>query len=225
MSDTTAPPIRDAVRFDSVYKAFIARGRTKTPMLAMEDVAFSASPGEFISLVGPSGCGKSTCLNLLAGLDEPSTGEAELCLVIGKFAHRVSEEDAFSVIGGYTIGSDVTARDMQKSDDGGQWTRGKGFHTFCPIGPWVDTEFDPRDVRVTFSVDGRLRQDGRTRDFIGDIPYLIRYITRFMALEPGDVVMTGSPQGVAPVDVGQTMVAETEGLGRLENRLVPEPAA
>lgn len=225
MSDATAPPIRDAVRFDSVYKAFIARGRTKTPMLAMEDVSFSASPGEFISLVGPSGCGKSTCLDLLAGLDEPSTGEAELCLAIGKFAHGVSEEDAFSVIGGYTIGSDVTARDMQKSDDGGQWTRGKGFHTFCPIGPWVDTEFDPRDVRVTFSVDGRLRQDGRTRDFIGDIPYLIRYITRFMALEPGDVVMTGTPQGVAPVDVGQTMVAEIEGLGRLENRLVPEPAA
>ncbi len=151
--------------------------------------------------------------------------EAELCLVIGKRAHRVSEEDAFSVVGGYTIGNDVTARDIQKSDDGAQWTRGKGFHTFCPFGPWVDTELDPTDLRVTLSVDGELRQDGRTRDFIWDIPYLIRYITRFMVLEPGDVVMTGTPQGVAPVGVGQSFVAEIEGLGRLENHVVAEPAA
>lgn len=186
----------------------------------------NAVPGEPIlflkppsSVVGP---GAEVHYPALSKRVDP---EVELCLVIGKRAHRISEEDAFSVIGGYTIGNDVTARDMQKSDDGGQWTRGKGFHTFCPIGPWIDTELDPRDVRVTFSVDGKLRQDGRTRDFIWDIPYLIRYITRFMVLEPGDVVMTGTPQGVAPVDVGQTMVAEIEGLGRLENHLVPEPAA
>ena len=151
--------------------------------------------------------------------------EAELCLVIGERAHRVGEEDAFSVIGGCTIGNDFTARDMQKSDDGGQWTRGKGFHTFCPLGPWVDTELDPTDVRVTLSVDGELRQDGRTRDFIWDIPYLIRYITRFMALVPGDIVMTGTPEGVRPVDVGQTVSAEIDGLGCLENDVIAEPAA
>jgi 2-keto-4-pentenoate hydratase/2-oxohepta-3-ene-1,7-dioic acid hydratase in catechol pathway len=156
-------------------------------------------------------------------LSERVDPEVELCLVIGKRAHRVSEEDAFSVIGGYTIGNDFTARDIQKSDDGAQWTRGKGFHTFCPLGPWVDTEIDPGDLRVTLSVDGELRQDGRTRDFIWDIPYLIRYITRFAALEPGDVIMTGTPQGVGPVKVGQTISAEIEGLGRLENRVVPEP--
>ena len=158
-------------------------------------------------------------------LSERVDPEAELCLVIGKRAHRVSEEDALSVIGGYTVGNDFTARDMQKSDDGGQWTRGKGFHTFCPLGPWIDTDLDPTDVRVTLSVDGELRQDGRTRDFIWGIPYLIRYITRFMALDPGDVVMTGTPHGVAPVEVGQTVSAEIEGLGRLENELVAEPAA
>ncbi len=158
-------------------------------------------------------------------LSERVDPEAELCLVIGKRAHRVSEEDAFSVIGGYTIGNDFTARDIQKSDDGAQWTRGKGFHTFCPLGPWVDTELDPSDVRVTLSVDGELRQDGRTRDFIWDIPYLIRYITRFAALEPGDIVMTGTPQGVGPVAVGQTIAAEVEGLGRLESRVIAEPAA
>ncbi len=156
-------------------------------------------------------------------LSERVDPEAELCLVIGKRAHRVSEADAFSVIGGYTIGNDFTARDIQKSDDGAQWTRGKGFHTFCPLGPWVDTELDPADVRITLSVDGELRQDGRTRDFIWDIPYLIRYITRFAVLEPGDIVMTGTPQGVAPVEVGQTIAAEIEGLGRLQNRVIAEP--
>lgn len=148
--------------------------------------------------------------------------EAELVLVIGREAHRVPAERAMEVIGGYTCGNDVTARDIQKSD--GQWTRGKGFHTFCPIGPWIETDLDPSDVRVTCTVDGELRQDGRTRDFLFPIPYLIEYISRFTQLLPGDLIMTGTPEGVAPMGVGNVVTVEVEGIGVLENRVVPEPA-
>jgi 2-keto-4-pentenoate hydratase/2-oxohepta-3-ene-1,7-dioic acid hydratase in catechol pathway len=148
--------------------------------------------------------------------------EAELVLVIGREAHRLPAERAMEVIGGYTCGNDVTARDIQKSD--GQWTRGKGFDTFCPIGPWIETDLDPSDLRVTCTVDGEVRQDGRTRDLIFPVPYLIEYISRFTRLLPGDLIMTGTPEGVAPMEVGQTVVVEVAGIGRLENRLVEEPA-
>jgi 2-keto-4-pentenoate hydratase/2-oxohepta-3-ene-1,7-dioic acid hydratase in catechol pathway len=146
--------------------------------------------------------------------------EAELVVVIGRTAHRVGSAEAWSVVGGYSCGNDVTARDIQKSD--GQWTRGKGFHTFCPLGPWVETDFDPSDVRVSCTVDGETRQDGRTSAMIFDIPYLIEYISQFTRLEPGDVIMTGTPEGVGPVEVGNTMTVEVEGLGSLTNRVIPE---
>lgn len=146
--------------------------------------------------------------------------EAELVIVIGRPAFQVPAAEAFSVIGGYTCGNDVTARDIQKSDPGGQWTRGKGFHTFCPVGPWVETEFEPADVLVECTVGGAERQSGRTSAFIFDIPYLIEYITSFMQLEPGDLIMTGTPEGVAPVEPGQEMTVRIEGLGELTNRLV-----
>jgi 2-keto-4-pentenoate hydratase/2-oxohepta-3-ene-1,7-dioic acid hydratase in catechol pathway len=146
--------------------------------------------------------------------------EAELVLVIGRTARNVAAADAWAVIGGYTCGNDVTARDIQRSD--GQWTRGKGFDTFCPIGPWVDTEFDPTDVGVSCMVDGERRQDGRTKDLIFPIPFLIEYITRFTTLEPGDVILSGTPEGVAPVEPGNTITVEVEGLGALTNTVVPE---
>lgn len=147
--------------------------------------------------------------------------EAELVLVIGREAHRVPAARAMEVIGGYTVGNDVTARDIQKSD--GQWTRGKGFHTFCPIGPWIETELNPSDLRVTCTVNGEIRQDGRTSELIFPIPYLIEYISRFTQLLPGDIIMTGTPEGVAPMEVGSTVAVEVEGIGVLENRLVAEP--
>jgi 2-keto-4-pentenoate hydratase/2-oxohepta-3-ene-1,7-dioic acid hydratase in catechol pathway len=149
--------------------------------------------------------------------------EAELVLVIGKQARSVAEDDAWDVIGGYTCGNDVTARDIQKSD--GQWTRGNGFDTFCPIGPWVETEYDPTDVGVSCIVDGERRQDGRTEDLIFPIPFLIEYITRFTTLEPGDVILSGTPDGVRPVQPGNTITVEVEGLGALSNRVVAEAAA
>jgi 2-keto-4-pentenoate hydratase/2-oxohepta-3-ene-1,7-dioic acid hydratase in catechol pathway len=146
--------------------------------------------------------------------------EGELVVVIGRDAYKVRAADAMSVVGGYTCGNDVTARDIQKSD--GQWTRGKGFDTFCPLGPWVETDFDPADVRVSCTVNGTTRQDGRTRDMIFDIPYLIEYVTRFTRLGPGDVIMTGTPEGVASVGVGDEMTVEVEGLGALTNKVVAE---
>jgi 2-keto-4-pentenoate hydratase/2-oxohepta-3-ene-1,7-dioic acid hydratase in catechol pathway len=146
--------------------------------------------------------------------------EGELVIVIGSSAHRIRRDESWSVVGGYTCGNDVTARDIQKSD--GQWTRGKGFHTFCPLGPWVETDYDPSDVRVTCTVNGETRQDGRTRDLIFDIPYLIEYIARFTRLEVGDVIMTGTPEGVAPIRVGDTMTVAVERLGSLTNRVVAE---
>jgi 2-keto-4-pentenoate hydratase/2-oxohepta-3-ene-1,7-dioic acid hydratase in catechol pathway len=149
--------------------------------------------------------------------------EAELVLVIGRTARHVTAANAWDVIGGYTCGNDVTARDIQKSD--GQWTRGKGFDTFCPIGPWVDTDYDPTDVTVSCTVDGERRQDGRTKDLIFPIPYLIEYITRFTTLHPGDVILSGTPEGVRPVEPGNTITVEVEGLGLLTNQVVAEQPA
>jgi 2-keto-4-pentenoate hydratase/2-oxohepta-3-ene-1,7-dioic acid hydratase in catechol pathway len=166
------------------------------------------------SIVGP---GADVIYPDLSGRVDP---EAELCAVIGRAGRRLSTEDAMSIVAGYTCGNDVTARDLQKSDP--QWTRGKGFDTFCPLGPWVDTEFDPTDVRVSCTVDGDVRQDARTKDFIFDIPTLIAYITAFASLEPGDVIMTGTPAGVAPVQVGNTMTVAIEGLGELVNTVVAD---
>lgn len=148
--------------------------------------------------------------------------EAELVVVIARPGRRVGAAEAMSIVGGYTCGNDVTARDLQKSDP--QWTRGKGFDTFCPLGPWVDTDFDPADVRVTCTVNGAVRQDGRTRDFLFDIPALIAYVSAFATLEPGDVIMTGTPPGVRPVEVGDTITVAVEGLGELTNTVVAEAA-
>ena len=166
------------------------------------------------SIVGP---GADVVYPEISGRLDP---EAELVAVIGRAGRRVAPEDAMSIVAGYTCGNDVTARDIQKSDP--QWTRGKGFDTFCPLGPWVDTEFDPGDVRVTCTVDGEVRQDGRTKDFIFDIPTLIAYVTAFARLEPGDVLMTGTPAGVGPVRVGNTMTVAVEGLGELSNTVIAD---
>jgi 2-keto-4-pentenoate hydratase/2-oxohepta-3-ene-1,7-dioic acid hydratase in catechol pathway len=148
--------------------------------------------------------------------------EAELVVVIGRAGRRVPAAEAMSIVGGYTCGNDVTARDLQKGDP--QWTRGKGYDTFCPLGPWIDTDFDPVDVQVTCTVNGEVRQDGRTRDFIFDIPELIAYVSEFARLEPGDVIMTGTPPGVRPVEVGDTITVAVEGLGELTNTVVADSA-
>jgi 2-keto-4-pentenoate hydratase/2-oxohepta-3-ene-1,7-dioic acid hydratase in catechol pathway len=147
--------------------------------------------------------------------------EAELAVVIGaRGARNVTEEQAAASIFGYTIGNDVTERDMQKGD--GQWTRAKGFDSFCPIGPWIETDLgalglDPADLEVTCTVDGELRQSGRTSQLLFGIPTLISYISQVMTLLPGDVVLTGTPAGVGPIRPGQQVECSIEGLGTLTN--------
>lgn len=142
--------------------------------------------------------------------------EAELGVVIGAVAKNVPAEDVGQVILGYTIGNDVTARDLQRRD--GQWTRSKGFDTFCPLGPAIATEFDPSEgMEISCRVNGELRQSGSTADMIFGVAELIENITRVMTLLPGDVVLTGTPAGVGPVVPGDTMEVEIEGIGILSN--------
>ncbi|MHB8507614.1 MAG: fumarylacetoacetate hydrolase family protein [Candidatus Dormibacteria bacterium] len=144
--------------------------------------------------------------------------EAELAVIIGKRCRNVSEADALSVISGYTCANDVTARDLQDID--GQWSRAKSFDTFCPIGPRVVTELDPFKVRVIARVNGVVRQDASTTDMIFPLPRLIAHITAFMTLEEGDLLLTGTPPGVGPVQRGDLMEVEVEGIGILRNRVV-----
>ncbi|MFZ6029136.1 MAG: fumarylacetoacetate hydrolase family protein [Chloroflexota bacterium] len=141
--------------------------------------------------------------------------EGELVIVIGKRGRWIAAEDAFGYVLGYTIGNDVTARDLQRRD--GQWTRAKSFDTFCPLGPWIETAFDPTDVILTTHVNGEMRQMASTRDMIFGLPQLIAFISSVMTLEPGDVIMTGTPAGVGPLVPGDSVEVAIEGLGKLQN--------
>lgn len=141
--------------------------------------------------------------------------EAELVAVIGKRGRNILAEQAKKHILGYTIGNDVTARDLQKAD--GQWTRAKGFDTFCPFGPWIDTDFDPSDAVVTCRVNGQMRQMASTRDMVFSVGTLIAFISSVMTLEPGDLIFTGTPAGVGPLKNGDTVEVEIDGLGSLSN--------
>lgn len=146
--------------------------------------------------------------------------EGELVAVIGKRGRHITTENAKKHILGYTIGNDVTARDLQKSD--GQWTRAKGFDTFCPFGPWIDTEFDPADSVVTCRVNGQMRQMASTRDMVFNVGVLIAYISSVMTLDPGDLIFTGTPAGVGELKHGDEVVVEIEGLGVLKNSVKAE---
>jgi len=141
--------------------------------------------------------------------------EAELAVVIGKRGRWLQLEEAMSIVFGYTIANDVTARDLQYKD--GQWTRGKGFDTFCPLGPWIDTEFDPSDSMLTSHVNEELRQMAPTRDMVFSIPELIVYITSIMTLVPGDLILTGTPSGVGALTAGDEVAIRIERLGELRN--------
>jgi 2-keto-4-pentenoate hydratase/2-oxohepta-3-ene-1,7-dioic acid hydratase in catechol pathway len=144
--------------------------------------------------------------------------EAELAIVIGKICKDVPKERVQDVIFGYTIGNDVTARDLQKVD--GQWSRAKGFDTFCPLGPWIETDLDPSDLAISAEVDGELRQNDRTSSMIFDIPTIIQFITQVYTLLPGDVILTGTPAGVGVIPVGSTVSVTIEKIGTLSNRAV-----
>jgi 2-keto-4-pentenoate hydratase/2-oxohepta-3-ene-1,7-dioic acid hydratase in catechol pathway len=145
--------------------------------------------------------------------------EAELAVVIGASgARRVDRAGAARAIFGYTCGNDVTARDLQKSD--GQWTRAKGFDSFCPLGPWIETDLDVSDLEVRCEVGEEVRQLGRTKDMVFDVPTLVSYVSHVMTLLPGDVILTGTPAGVSPLAAGDTVTVSIQGIGALANPVV-----
>ena len=140
--------------------------------------------------------------------------EGELAIVISRICKDVPKEKFSDVIFGYTIANDVTARDLQKKD--GQWNRGKGFDTFCPLGPWIETEFVPEGQVLETRVEGEIRQRSSNSNMIFDIPRIIQHVTEAMTLLPGDVIFTGAPAGVGPVKPGDLMIGECDVLGPLE---------
>jgi 2-keto-4-pentenoate hydratase/2-oxohepta-3-ene-1,7-dioic acid hydratase in catechol pathway len=149
--------------------------------------------------------------------------EAELGVVIARRTRNVAAADWRAHVLGFTLVNDVTARDLQRKDV--QFTRAKGFDTFCPVGPWVDTDFTPESQAVTLHVNGALRQSGHLGQMIFRVPQLIEAISRVMTLEQGDVIATGTPAGVGPIEVGDEVVVTIEGLGSLSNTVVaPAPA-
>jgi len=141
--------------------------------------------------------------------------EGELAVVIGRIAKNVAAEDYADYVFGYTAANDVTARDLQKAD--GQWARAKGFDTFCPLGPVIETEFDIAAATLRTRVNGELRQDGQVSDLVHDIPSIVEYASSVWTLLPGDVILTGTPAGVGPLHAGDVVEVEISGIGTLRN--------
>ncbi len=177
----------------------------QTPLIFLKPPSALIGPGEAI---------------LLPPQSQQVEHEAELAVVIGRRGRWIRPDEAFAYIWGYTVANDVTARDLQRRD--GQWTRAKGFDTFAPLGPWVDTDFDPTDVAIMARVNGEERQLGFTREMVFPIPQLIAYISSIMTLLPGDVILTGTPAGVGPLRPGDVVEIEVEGLGILRNPVQAE---
>ena len=152
----------------------------------------------------------------------PQTGEVgyegELAVVIGRLCKDVEPGDALSFVLGYTVANDVTARDLQRSD--GQWARAKGFDTFCPLGPWIETDLDPAGQRIVTRLDGEVVQDGVTSDMVHGTAALISFASKAFTLLPGDVILTGTPSGVGLVQPGQRVEVEVDGIGVLSNPFV-----
>jgi 2-keto-4-pentenoate hydratase/2-oxohepta-3-ene-1,7-dioic acid hydratase in catechol pathway len=143
--------------------------------------------------------------------------EAELAVIIGKKAKFVDKDEVAEYILGYSCANDITARDLQIKD--GQWTRGKSFDTFAPIGPWIETELDPHNINIKLYVNNKIRQSSNTNQLIFTIPELIEFITQVMTLEPGDVILTGTPAGTGQIFPGERVVVEIEKIGQLANTL------
>ncbi|MFT4087031.1 MAG: fumarylacetoacetate hydrolase family protein [Gordonia sp. (in: high G+C Gram-positive bacteria)] len=144
--------------------------------------------------------------------------EGELAIVIGRPCKDVPAARAADAILGYTVANDVTARDQQKSD--GQWTRGKGYDTFCPLGPWIETSLDPSDLKISTMLDGEQRQSSRTSLMLHGVGEIVEFVSRVMTLLPGDVILTGTPEGIGPMTAGQSVSVTVEGIGTLTNPVV-----
>lgn len=176
-------------------------------------------PEPLIFLKAPSSIIGPEATIVLPPQSERVEHEGELALVIGTRCRHLTEQNAMAAVLGYTCANDVTARDIQRREN--QWGRGKNFDTFCPIGPWIVTadEFDPVAVRVTCTVNGEVRQDGTTDLLIYPLTRLLCDITAVMTLEPGDMILTGTPAGVGTLVAGDIVEVTVEGIGTLRNRV------
>ena len=159
-------------------------------------------------------CGPNSPIKMPAN-SERVDFEGELAAVIGQPCKDVPEARGAEVVLGHTIANDVTARDQQRAD--GQWTRAKGYDTFCPLGPWIDTAVDPGDLGIRTELDGEIHQESRTSLLTHDVPALVSWVSRIMTLLPGDVILTGTPAGVGPMADGQKVSVSVDGLGTLTN--------
>ena len=147
--------------------------------------------------------------------------EAELAIVIGRICKEVTKERVNDVIFGYTLANDVTCREIQRQD--GQWMRAKSFDTFCPLGPWIETDFVPGNQRITTTLNGELKQDAKLSDMIFSIADIVHFVTQVMTLLPGDVIITGTPAGIGPMPERATVAIAIEGLGQLTNKVSARP--
>jgi 2-keto-4-pentenoate hydratase/2-oxohepta-3-ene-1,7-dioic acid hydratase in catechol pathway len=179
------------------------RAIPEEPVLFMKPPTAVIGPGQAIEI---------------AHLDHATDYEAELAVVIGRTARDVSESDALSHVFGFTCGNDVSDRVLQKKD--GQWVRAKGFDTYCPLGPWIETELDLAGAPVLSRLNGEVRQSATTTDMIFSVPFLVSFISKVMTLNPTDVIMTGTPFGVAPLRPGDEIEVEVGGIGTLRNSVI-----
>jgi 2-keto-4-pentenoate hydratase/2-oxohepta-3-ene-1,7-dioic acid hydratase in catechol pathway len=194
----------------------IAIGRNYAEHAAEHAAAVPTAP--LIFLKAPSSLLAPGQPIVLTPFSQQVEHEAELAVVIGRRCRSVALEDVAALILGYTCANDVTARDLQRQD--GQWARGKSFDTFCPLGPWIETDLDATALDVTCHVQGQLRQRGNTADMVFAVDSLVSYVSRMMTLEPGDVILTGTPAGVGPLHPGDTVEVRVEGIGTLHNPVV-----
>lgn len=188
---------------DHVTELDKSRTLPEFPVMFMKPPSAVIGPNEPIRLANPT---------------NETHYEAELCVVIGKTATDVPESSALDYVFGYTCGNDVSDRKVQYAS--GQWIQGKGYDSYCPLGPWIETDLDPSDVLVQSRLNSEARQSERTSSLIFSVPFLINYITRVMTLNPGDVIMTGTPKGVGPMTTGDTIEIDVAGIGVLSNPVV-----
>jgi 2-keto-4-pentenoate hydratase/2-oxohepta-3-ene-1,7-dioic acid hydratase in catechol pathway len=174
-------------------------------------------PAEPVIFLKPSTavCGPGDPIRRPVRLSQRVDFEGELAVVIGRLCREVPQERVAEVIFGYTCANDVTARDLQARD--GQWTRAKGFDTFCPLGPWIETAADPADLALTTRLNGEVKQDSRTSLLLHDVHALVMFVSQVMTLLPGDVLLTGTPAGIGPMDKGDEVSVSISGIGTLSN--------
>ncbi len=210
----------------------LAEARLVAPILPSKIVAVGKNYADHIEEMGGGEPPEEPVIFLkpssaVIGPDEPISypkqsehvdHEAELAVIVGRLCRDVPRDRAPEVVFGYTCGNDVTARDLQRTD--AQWTRAKGFDTFCPLGPWIETDLDTSDLALSATVGAEPRQSGRTSQLLRDVPALISYISSVMTLIPGDVILTGTPAGVGPLQVGDEVSVSVEGVGTLTNRVI-----